>query len=110
MTGKNLYTVGYTATASYNNIMADSVVVDSNTQATATFEGGVPIFTTIDQSRLERANLLFQLDGSESIFSAVNTGDAIKNFVNPFTLASSTSPNCSFNGGCELSMTGTAGV
>jgi hypothetical protein len=48
MTGSNFYTVGYTVTASYNEIMATSVVVDSETQATATFEGGVPIYTKID--------------------------------------------------------------
>lgn len=48
MTGTSFYTVGYTVTASYRGIMATSVVVDSETQATATFEGGVPIFTVTD--------------------------------------------------------------
>jgi hypothetical protein len=112
MTGKNFYTTNmYTVTASYKKIMATSVVVDSDTQATATFEGGVPIYTKVDQERLERANLIFALDGTDSIFRAINTGDEVKNVINPFTLSSSTSGlSCSFNGGCELSMTGTAGV
>jgi hypothetical protein len=45
MTGDNLYTADYTATASYLGFEATSVVIDSATQATATFEGGVPITT-----------------------------------------------------------------
>lgn len=54
---------------------------------------------------------MFALDGTESVFKAINTGDDIKNFVNPFALSTSSSGlSCSFNGGCELSMTGTAGV
>jgi hypothetical protein len=65
MTGERLYTMGYTPTASYAGIMATSVVIDSETQATATFEGGVPIFIDDDQSRDDRANLIFQLDGTE---------------------------------------------
>jgi hypothetical protein len=58
-TGTGFYTIGYDVTASYKNIMATSVVVDSETQATATFEGGIPIWSKIDQSRDERANLIF---------------------------------------------------
>jgi hypothetical protein len=51
------------------------------------------------------------LDNTEVIFRAINTGDGIKNFVNPFSLTSSSSGlTCSFNGGCELKMSGTAGV
>jgi hypothetical protein len=48
MTGENFYTVGYTVTASYKNIAASSVVVNSETEAVATFEGGVPIWSVID--------------------------------------------------------------
>jgi len=51
------------------------------------------------------------LDGSSAIFKATNGSDGISDFVNPFSLTSSTAGlSCSFNGGCELSMTGTAGV
>jgi len=110
-TGVNFYTAGYIASASYLKIDATSVVIDSETQATATFEGGVPITTAIGQSRWDRANLLFQLQGTDQIYKSINTGDDIKNFVNPFALSDSSSGlSCSFNGGCELSMQGTAGV
>lgn len=44
-TGTGFYTVGYDVTAYYKEIEATSVVVDSETQVTATFEGGVPIWT-----------------------------------------------------------------
>lgn len=111
MTGENFYTVGYTVTASYAGIQASSVVVDSETQATATFDGGLPFITKTDQAREERANLIFQLENTNSIFKTINTGDAIKNFVNEFSLSSSSSGlKCSFNGGCTLSMSGSAGV
>ena len=51
------------------------------------------------------------MDGSSAIFKATNTNEGVKDFVNPFSLTSSTAGlSCSFNGGCELSMTGTAGV
>jgi hypothetical protein len=60
-TGEAFYTAGYTVTASYKEILATSVVVDSETQATATFEGGIPIWTKTDQGRSERANLNFEL-------------------------------------------------
>jgi hypothetical protein len=115
-TGTNFYTVGYSATASYAGYDASSVVVDSATQATATFEGGVPITSATNQSRDDRAGLRFKLDSSpDQVYQAVNTGGAddnmIKNFVNPFSLTSSSSGlSCSFNGGCELQMQGTAGV
>jgi hypothetical protein len=48
ITGESFYTVGYTVTASYGGFMASSVVVDSETQATATFDGGIPIYTKIE--------------------------------------------------------------
>jgi len=111
MTGESFYTIGYAVTASFNGMMATSVVVDSETQATATFDGGVPISTVTDQSRDDRANLFFQLDNSPVKFKSINSKEEVKTFVNPFTLASSTSGlECSFNGGCDLTMTGSAGV
>lgn len=48
-TGLKFYTKGYTVTGSYMGIEATSVVVDSETKATATFEGGVPINSVKDQ-------------------------------------------------------------
>jgi len=41
--GTGFYTTGYTGEATYNGIKATSVTLDSATQATATFAGGVPI-------------------------------------------------------------------
>jgi hypothetical protein len=55
--------------------------------------------------------MMFALDGAQSVFKAINEGEDIKNFVNPFTLTSSSiGTKCSFNGGCDFSMSGTAGV
>jgi len=56
--------------------------------------------------------LIFQLDNTNNFFKATNTGDGdIKNFVNEFKLTSSSKDlKCSFNGGCDFEMTGTAGV
>jgi hypothetical protein len=60
MTGTNFYTAGYTITASYAEIAASSVVVNSETEAVATFDGGVPIYTKEGElTRDERVNLLF---------------------------------------------------
>jgi len=47
-TGLKFYTKGYTVTGSYMGIEATSVVVDSETKATATFAGGVPINSVKD--------------------------------------------------------------
>jgi len=51
------------------------------------------------------------MEGSDITHKSKNTAEEIKNFVNPFSLTSSSSNlKCSFNGGCELSMTGTPGI
>lgn len=103
VTGTSFFSVGYTVTGSYMEAPATSVTVDSETQVTITFEGGVPINTKKEQTREERANLWFTLTGTETVFKAINTGDEIKDFVNPFTFESGTKGlSCSFNGGCNL--------
>lgn len=62
ITGQAFFTVGYDVTAFFKGIKATSVKVDSETQITATFEGGVPITSKKDQNReTERANVMFQL-------------------------------------------------
>mgnify|MGYP006893244548 CR=1 FL=1 len=43
--GSNLFTTGHTASASFNGIASDSVVIDSASQATATWTRGVPLVT-----------------------------------------------------------------
>jgi len=110
-TGTNFYTVGYKATGSYREIAADKVVIDSATQATLTWDSGVPIFTKTDQTRDERANIVFQLENTNNFYKANNAKGTVRDFVNEFKMASS-SKNlvCSFNGGCDFEMTGTAGV
>lgn len=62
MTGQAFFTAGYDVTAYFKGIKATSVKVDSESQLTATFDGGVPITTMKDQDReSERANVMFQL-------------------------------------------------
>jgi hypothetical protein len=91
--------------------MATSVVINSATEAVATFEGGVPLQTATDQSRDNRANLNFHLTGTPTVHRAINTNGDLNNFVNPFSLSSSSSGlSCSFNGGCEFTMSGTEGI
>ena len=109
-TGDNFYTAGYTPSATYNFIAASSVNVESKTKAVATFVGGVPFLVKEDQSRDERANLDFKLDGSDTIFRAINSGEAVRDVKNEFSLTSSDAVSCSFNGGCTLGMKGTAGL
>jgi hypothetical protein len=46
LTGINFFTSGYTGVVSYAGINATSVVIDSATQATATWTDGVPIRST----------------------------------------------------------------
>lgn len=49
-TGTAFYTVGYTASASFMGVAADSVVIDSETQVTATWNLGVPTTTVADET------------------------------------------------------------
>jgi hypothetical protein len=60
-TGVNFYTLGYTGKASFKDITASSVTLDSDTQATATWEGGLPINSKTELSRDSRPNLMFTL-------------------------------------------------
>jgi hypothetical protein len=51
LTGTSFYTAGYTTRVSYMGIDATSVVVDSATQVTATWTGGVPLTSQTNQDR-----------------------------------------------------------
>lgn len=86
-TGENFYTAGYDVSASYNEIPATSVVVNSETEAVATFEGGVPIFTVEEQSRDERPGMIFtqQID-TDIKYKVINGGEELRSLTNPFTL------------------------
>lgn len=112
ITGTAFFTSGYTASVAFMGVNATSVVIDSATQVTATWTGGVPLNSKTDLDRdTKRTNLYFQVDNSRVIQRAKNTRTAVKNFVNTFALTSSTSGlSCSFNGGCTLNVQGTAGL
>jgi hypothetical protein len=65
ITGNGFFTSGYTVTASFLGVNATTTVVDSATQVTATWTGGVPLTSVTDQDRdTKRANLYFHLDNS----------------------------------------------
>jgi hypothetical protein len=70
MTGTGFYSVGYTASVTWMGFEASSVAIDSAEQVTATFDGGLPIVTKVDQSfKTERPSLYFKPnDGSEVVF------------------------------------------
>lgn len=47
-TGEKFFTSGYTVEAYYSKIKASMVVINSETEILAIFDGGVPIFTKLD--------------------------------------------------------------
>jgi hypothetical protein len=101
-TGTNLDLADFTPTASFASIDADSIVVDSSTQITATFNLGVPIVNS------EEAPLLTFSKDDTKHFAASATLLANELYVS----ASLSGLECSFAGGClyEVTSTGLASI
>ena len=77
-------------------VPADSVVIDSETQVTATWNLGVPTTSRTDNSA--RTSLaLTMTSGLETTYHAIQPADGGGRLQNPFTLmASSSALRCSF--------------
>lgn len=91
-TGTKFKTTGYTAKASFNGVDADSVAIDSETQATATWTQGVPVATAEAVP-----TLAFKKDDTTETYYAVTEAKQ----ANPLSVTSSSAVTCSFAGGCK---------
>lgn len=91
-------------------IWADSVEIISELEAVATFNRGVPV-TPLENYDV-RPQLMFTLQDSTTAYLSRNdAGNASGKLKRPFSLSSSSSGvECSFAGGCEYSVSGTAGI
>jgi len=102
-TGTGFFTSDYSAAAGFMAVAADSVTIDSDTQATATWTRGVP--TTSSDSAAP--GLWFVSDASTETHFAISTAV----HTNPLTVASSSSGlECSFAGGCTYELSVNSGL
>lgn len=96
-TGTDFKTAGFTARAFFNGIKADSVVVDSATQVTATWTLGVPVVVNATKPVLR-----FHEDTSITVLVSIMNAE----ITNALTVTSSSQGlTCSFAGGCSLEVT-----
>jgi hypothetical protein len=101
LTGSNYPTSAHTVSASFVGITADSVVVDSANQATATWTNGVPLSTAA-----EAPELSFEDDSNGVIYQSVADPAAVLDNQIAVTASSATGGiSCSFAGGCDLEIT-----
>lgn len=95
-TGTNFFTTGYTANASYGGIVADTIVTDSATQVTATWNYGFP---PLGQAVMPV--LWFdETTSNATYFASINT-TLTKSLA---ATSGYTGLSCSFAGGCNLQM------
>ena len=101
-TGTNFFTTDFTANVSYGGADADTVVVDSATQVTATWTLGMP---PLDTDLIPK--LWFESTTSETIHVAYHdTSDSSLKVSKSLGAASGpASLECSFAGGCLLEVT-----
>lgn len=90
--GLQLLQNDFTAYATFNGIKSDTVTLDSDIQATATFVQGIPIGSAV-KARLyfKNADLIHWADSTATVTNALATGLAIDSDI-----------ECSFQGGCLL--------
>lgn len=96
MTGTEFDISGFTASVEFAGVIADSVTIDSATQATATFTWGVPIGT---------GSPLITFDSDTETYSKFwSNGES--EYTNALAATDSTSGlTCSFAGGCTYTVT-----
>lgn len=96
MTGTDFDISGFTASVEFAGVIADSVTIDSATQATATFTWGVPIGT---------GSPLITFDSDTETYSKFwSNGES--EYTNALAATDSTSGlTCSFAGGCTYTVT-----
>jgi hypothetical protein len=96
-TGSSFPTSGYNNKAKFNGVEADSVTVNSDTTAVATWNLGVPITNTAAVPEL-------RFESQTNLGSALIANPNTVTLTNPLTISSSNaaSLSCSFAGGCNL--------
>jgi hypothetical protein len=95
-TGTNFFTAGFDGNASLAGIYADTVVIDSATQVTATWAKGVPALSSPKVPVLSFKDQT--ADSSLEHFSVI-TANVVKDLS---VSSSSQSLECSFAGGCSF--------
>jgi len=96
--GANFQTSAHTVRASLAGIAADSVVVDSTGQVTATWANGVPL-----SGEAAAPELFFEDDSTGVILQSVEDAAAVlTNAISVTASSSSSGMECSFAGGCDL--------
>ena len=96
-TGENFDLADFTASATFSSIDADSIVVNSANQITATFALGVPIASA------ESAALLRFTNNDVQVYASSE-----KTLQNEIVISdSSMGVQCSFAGGCTYDVTST---
>jgi hypothetical protein len=86
----------------FAGIYADSVTVNSDTSATATFNNGIPLTLATQPSR---GSLIFQQNTAPAI---QQWAVSVNSVANPISASSiDTGVSCSFAGGCQVSITQT---
>jgi len=94
-TGTDFFTSGYAVNASYSGIPADTVVVDSATQVTATWTMGIPPLSSAVVPKL-----WFNSTGSD--YRLINAANLNSLNLTLAVTSSSVDNGCSFAGGCAL--------
>lgn len=95
-TGTNFLTSGYDGKVIFAGVKADSVIVASDTSATALFNMGIPL-TTVAQA----PQLMFE-SRTSSVVHWASPSTTISNTLTATSIASAVT--CSFAGGCKLTV------
>ena len=89
LTGSNFDLVDFEATGTIMGVNADSVVIDSSTQATVTFDLGVPIANEVPTMAFTKDSVVHYAETSEALNKAISISSSSSDLM------------CSFAGGCS---------
>jgi hypothetical protein len=89
LTGSNFDLADFEATGTIMGVNADSVVIDSSTQATITFDLGVPIANEVPTMAFTKDSVVHFAEASEALIKAISVYSSSADLV------------CSFAGGCS---------
>jgi hypothetical protein len=95
-TGTNFFDTGHTANASYGGTYADTIVIDSATQVTATWTYGLPPLGTAVVPEL----WFDKTDNREVHYASIANTTSLNKTLD--VTGATTGLSCSFAGGCNL--------
>jgi hypothetical protein len=101
-TGTNFFESGYTANASYGGAPADTVVIDSATQVTATWTLGMP---PLGEALIPKLWFNNTSDGTIHVAYHDTSDSSLKVTKSLGAATGPTGLECSFAGGCQLEVT-----